>query len=278
MIRDCIKLRIESRGGLNAYDTLRSRVFLADITEDEGELKHLLSILDKNDEDIYKFRPVPPDETNRLKTLILTRIAFLFYKRGIFDEASLAIERSFAIKEQYAVKDDENYPALLEIRGLVHEALREEEDTRRSIDEFFKSIRIKVTTHDGRHGYVTEEITGREENILRFLKVIQMMIDLSLEYYCNREFEKAKLEINNAYHKLGLIFGMTSFEDIPDDDFDPKSWSRSMAITVGNVTLKLLKTFVKIEETNKFKSLHLMMNIHLGILRDELGDQTLFNW
>ena len=92
------------------------------------------------------------------------------------------------------------------------------------------------------------------------------------------EFEKAKLEINNAYHKLGLIFGMTSFEDIPDDDFDPKSWSRSMAITVGNVTLKLLKTFVKIEETNKFKSLHLMMNIHLGILRDELGDQTLFNW
>ena len=264
---------------MNGYDTLRSRVFLADITSNIGELKTLLSVLEKDDEEIHKFRPVPPDETHRLKTLIMIILAKILYSDNKFDEASVLLKDAFEIYEYYDIKDDINYPNLLKLKGFIDEAIRTEADNRREIVKTFKSIRIQCK--GDQNSMVCDGLTGRESNILQFLKEIQTMIDSSMKYYNGCEFEKAKLEINNAYHKIGLILSLTSLDDIPHDEFDFKAlplWNRSIAHTVGNVTLKFMKTFLMIESANNFQKINLMLQLKLASLRDEIGDENLFNW
>jgi len=258
---------------------LRSRVFLADITNNTDELTNLLSVLEKDDEEIHKFRPVPPNETHRLKTLIIIILAKNLYRERKFDEASILLKDAFEICEYYDIKDDINYPYLLKIKGFVDDAIRNEADSRRGLVEAFKSIRVHCTSDQ--KSMVCDEPTGRECNILQFLKEIQAMIDSSLKYYNNCEFEKAKLEINKAYHKIGLILSLTLLDDIPHEEFDFKAlplWNRSTATAVGNLTLRLMKTFLVIESTNNFKEINLMLQIKLASLRDEIGDENLFSW
>ena len=119
---------------------MRSRVFLADITSNIGELKTLLSVLEKDDEEIHKFRPVPPDETHRLKTLIMIILAKILYSDNKFDEASVLLKDAFEIYEYYDIKDDINYPNLLKLKGFIDEAIRTEADNRREIVKTFKSV------------------------------------------------------------------------------------------------------------------------------------------
>lgn len=260
---------------------MRSRVFLADITSNFGELKSLLSILEKDDEEIHKFRPVPPDETNRLKTVIMFILANKLYSEGKFDEASVLLKDAFEIYEYYDIKDDMNYPILLKLKGLIDKATCSEADNRRELVKALKSIHFQCKGEGDQNAMVCDELTGRESNILHFLKEIQTMIDSSMKYYNSCEFEKAKLEINNVYHKIRLILGLISLDDITHDEFDFKAlplWNRSVAHTVGNVTLKLMKTFLMIESANNFKKINLMLQIKLASLRDEIGDENLFNW
>ena len=74
---------------------------------------------------------------------------------------------------------------------------------------------------------------------------------------------------------------MTILDDIPHEEFDFKAlplWNRSTATAVGNLTLRLMKTFLVIESTNNFKEINLMLQIKLASLRDEIGDENLFSW
>lgn len=244
-------------------------------------MKNLIRVLEKNDKEIHKFRQVPPDKTHRLKTLILIILARNLYNERKFDEAKVLLNDAFEIYKYYDLYDDVNYPNLLKIRNLVDNAIRSEEDNRLKLIKSLKITRINCKGQDDRNVFVSDEPTERESNILQYLKEIQSIMDESMKYYNSCEFEKAKLEINKAYNKIGLIFSWTSLDNIPEDEFDRKAlplWNRSIAITVGNLTLKFMKTFLMIETTNNFKKINLMVLIGLASLRDEIGDESLFNW
>ena len=261
---------------------MRSKVFLADITSNIGELKNILAVLERDDEEIHKFRPVPPNETHRLKTLIIFLLAQKLYSERKFDEASVLLKDAFEIYEYYDIKDDINYPNLLKLKGFIDNAIFNESDSRRELVKSLKSIRFISKGVTNQKTMVSNKLTtGRESNILQYLKEIQTMIDSSMKYYNNCKFEKAKLEINNTYHKISLILSLTSLDDISDSEFDFKAlplWNRSVALTVGNITLKFMKTFLMIESANNFKKINIMLQLKLASLRDEIGDENLFNW
>jgi hypothetical protein len=209
------------------------------------------------------------------------RLANKLYNEGKFDEASVLLKDAFEIYEYYDIKDDINYPNLLKLKDLIDKAICSEADYRRKLVKALKSIHFQCKGEGDQNAMVCDELTGRESNILHFLKEIQTMIDSSIKYYNNCEFEKAKLEINNAYHKIRLILSLISLDDITHDEFDFKALplrNRSVAHTVGNVTLKFMKTFLVIESANNFKKINLTLQIKLASLRDEIGDENLFNW